>query len=152
MRKTLRIKKKISDYFFDHPVQKRIYNYSLTTLISAFSGMIFAFGFSTFISTYSPESLNLATGGFSGFTQSVALLIASNNSTLSLSLLQSILYFAINIPALIFAYFKIGKKFAVTSTINVGLSSLFISLFSSMGFVKNIANNVFIISSCSCTK
>ena len=148
MRKTLRIKKKIFDYFFDHPFQKRIYNYTITTLISALGGIIFAFGFSTFISTYSDESLNLATGGFSGFTQSVALLIVTfSGSGIALSTIQSILYFAINIPALIFAYFKIGKKFALTSTVNVGLSSLFISLFSSMGFIQDIANNVFIISS-----
>ena len=148
MRKTLRIKKKIFDYFFDHPVQKRIYNYSITTIISAFSGVIFAFGFSTFITTYSEESLSLATGGFSGFTQSIALIIATvSQGGLSLSTLQAILYFAINIPALIFAYFKIGKKFALTSSVNVGLSSLFISLFSSMGFVQEIANNVFIMSS-----
>lgn len=148
MRKTLRIKKKIFDYFFDHPFQKRIYNYTITAFISAFSGIIFAFGFSTFITTYSPESLNLATGGFSGFTQSIALLIVTfSGNGLSLSTLQSILYFSINIPALIFAFFKIGKKFAITSTVNVGLSSLFISLFSSMGFVQDVANNVFIISS-----
>ena len=148
MRKTLRIKKKIFDYFFDHPAQKRIYNYTITTLISAFSGIIFAFGFSTFISTYSSESLNLATGGFSGFTQSIALLIDVFGDTgIALSTIQSILYFAFNVPAVIFAYFKIGKKFALTTTVNVGLSSLFISLFSSMEFVQNIANNVFIISS-----
>ena len=148
MRKTLRIKKKIFDYFFDHPVQKNISNYVVTILISAFSGIIFAFGFSAFISTYSPDSLNLATGGFSGFTQSIALLIVTfSNSGLALSTIQSVLYFAFNIPALIFAFFKIGRKFALTSTVNVGLSSLFISLFSSMGFIQDIANNVFIISS-----
>ena len=148
MRKTLRIKKKIFDYFFDHPAQKRIYNYTITALISAFSGIIFAFGFSTFISTYSSDSLNLATGGFSGFTQSIALLIKTfSNTGVALSTIQSILYFAINIPAIIFAFFKIGKKFALTTTVNVGLSSVFISLFSSMEFVQNIANNVFIISS-----
>ena len=148
MRKTVRIKKKIQDYFFDHPKQKRIYNYSITTFISAISGVIFAFGFSTFISTYQEGSMNLATGGFSGFTQSIALLLVTFSSGgLNLSTLQSILYFATNIPALIFAYFKIGKKFAITSTVNVGLSSLFISLFSSMGFIQDIANNVFIASS-----
>lgn len=148
MRKTLRIKKKISDYFFDHPVQKKIYNYSITSLISAISGVIFAFGFSAFISTYSEDSLNLATGGFSGFTQSIALLIVTfSNNAVSLSTIQSIFYFLFNVPALIFAFFKIGKKFAVTTSVNVGLTSLFIYLFSSMGFIQEIANNVFIVSS-----
>ena len=147
MRKSLKIKKKISDYFFDHPREKRLYNYTITSFVSALSGIIFAFGFSTFISTYRVKSLNLATGGFSGMTQSVALIITTLNSNLSLSTLQSILYFAINIPALIFAFFKIGRKFAVTSTINVGLSSLFISIFSNMDFIQSIANNDFITNS-----
>ncbi len=147
MRKTVRVKKKIYDYFFDHPTQKRISNYVLTSIVSALCGVIFAFGFSTFISVYKEGSLNLATGGFSGFTQSIALIIVSLNKSLSLSTIQSILYFAINVPALIFAFFKIGKKFAITSTINVGLSSIFISFFSSMQLIQDISNNVFISSS-----
>ena len=148
MRKYQRIKKKIFDYFFDHPTQKRITNYTVTVLVSALSGIIFAFGFSTFISTYSSDSLNLATGGFSGFTQSVALLLTTFTSIgLSLSTIQAILYFVVNIPAILFAFFKIGKKFAITTAVNVGLSSLFISLFSNMELIQSIANNVFILSS-----
>lgn len=147
MRKTLRLKKKISDYFFDHPVQKRISNYTWAIFISSLSGMIFGFGFSTFISTYQDGGLNLATGGFSGFTQSIALIIVHASSSLSLSTIQAILYFVVNIPAMIFAFFKIGKRFAITTAVNVGLSSLFISLFSSMGFIQDIANNQFIFTS-----
>ena len=148
MRKSLKIKKKIFDYFFDHPTQKRIYNYTVTIIISAISAAIFSFGFSTFISTYNPESLNLATGGFSGLTQSVALLInAFGNTGLTLYTIQSILYFIVNVPALIFSFFKIGRRFAITTSVNVGLTSLFISLFSASGFVQEIANNVFMVSS-----
>ncbi|MCR4879715.1 MAG: YitT family protein [Bacilli bacterium] len=147
MRKTARVKKKIYDYFFDHPTQKRIYNYVVTSFISALCGIIFAFGFSTFISVYKSGGFNLATGGFSGMTQAIALLIVYMNKSMDLAHVQSLLYFAINIPALIFAYFKIGKKFALTTTINVGLSSLFISFFSSMDVVQEISNNEFISSS-----
>ena len=147
MRKTARLKKKIFDYFFDHPSQKRIVTYTYTILISALSGIIFAFGFSTFISTYREGGLSLATGGFSGFTQSIALLIVHANEHLSLSTIQSILYFVFNIPAILFAFFKIGRRFAITTTVNVGLSSLFISLFSNMSLVQDIANNDFIFSS-----
>ena len=147
MRKTKKIKKKIFDYFFDHPIQKKTVNYSITVLISAFSGIIFAFGFSAFISVYNDTGFNLATGGFSGLTQSISLLIHNANKSISLSTLQSILYFVINVPALIFAFFKIGKRFALTTTVNVGLSSLFISLFSQMPLIQSISNNMFISSS-----
>ena len=147
MRKIERIKKKISNYFFDHPIQQRAYSYTTTLFISAISGIIFAFGFSTFISVYNDGGLNVATGGFSGFTQSIALIINTLDSSLPLSSIQSVLYFVFNIPALIFAFFKIGKKFAITTSLNVGLSSLFISLFSNWIVVQDVANNVFISSS-----
>lgn len=147
MRKIERIKKKISNYFFDHPVQQRVYSYTTTLFISAISGIIFAFGFSSFISVYNDGGLNVATGGFSGFTQSIALIINTLNSSLPLASIQSVLYFVFNVPALIFAFFKIGKKFAITTSLNVGLSSLFISLFSNWIVVQDVANNVFISSS-----
>ena len=141
------VKEKIYNYFFDHYIQKSVLSYSWTILLSAISGMIFAFGFSTFITTYNNASINLATGGFSGFTQSIVILISSASNAISPSLLQSILYFAVNIPAIVFAYFKIGKKFAITTTVNVGLSSLFISLFSNWNFIQQIAMNGYIASS-----
>lgn len=149
MRKSERLKKNIRSYFFDHYIQKEILSYSWIVLLSFISGAIFAFGFSTFITSYTDESLRLATGGFSGFTQSVVLLITMNTS-ISPSILQSILYFAVNIPAIIFAFFKIGKKFAITTTINVAIGSLFISIFSNWSFVQDIANNQFIINSPLC--
>lgn len=124
-----------------------ILSYAGTIILSAISGMIFAFGFSTFITTYSDSSMNLATGGFSGFAQSIVMLVTSANKSISPSLLQSILYFAINIPAIAFAFFKIGKKFAITTAFNVAFSSLFISLFSNWSLIHEIANNVFIASS-----
>ena len=147
MRKKDRVKKKIFNYFFDHPLQRNILSYLSTMILSAVSGMIFAFGFSTFITPYHPASMKLATGGFSGFTQGVVMLINYLGSTMPPSLLQSILYFAINVPALIFAFFKIGKKFAITTTVNVGLSSVFISVFSNWSLVQDIANNTFIATS-----
>jgi len=147
MRKKDKIKKKISNYFFDHHNQYTVLNYTVTSIISLFSGMIFAFGFSTFISVYDSSTLSLATGGFSGFTQSIVLIMKQSGVPLDSSILQSIFYFVFNIPALIFAFFKIGRKFALTSAVNVGLSSVFISLFSSWFVVRGIALSQYITSS-----
>lgn len=147
MRKKDKIKKKISNYFFDHHNQYVVINYSLTSIVSLFSGMIFAFGFATFISVYDSTTLTLGTGGFSGFTQSIVLILKQCGVPLESSLLQSIFYFVFNIPALLFAFFKIGRKFAITSAVNVGLSSLFISLFSSWFVVRGIALSPYITNS-----
>lgn len=52
---------------------------------------------------------------------------------------QSIGYFALNIPILIFAFFKIGKKFSILTLLNVGLSSLFIYLLNGLPLAHDIA-------------
>lgn len=148
MRKRERLKQHIANYFFDHYIQKEVIDYSLTIILTMISGIIFAFGFSSFITVYQQgTSMHLATGGFSGFTQSVVLLITYANRGIDPSLLQSILYFSINVPALIFAFFKIGKKFAITTTLNVAVASLFISIFGQSDLIHQIAANSYIASS-----
>lgn len=142
-----KLRKKIVNYFFDHPIQNRISSYVFATLVSAVSGLIFAFGFATFTTAHTADSLKLVTGGFSGFTQSIALIITHFNPGLSSSMMISIFYFVFNVPAIIFAFFKIGKKFAYASAVNVGLSSLFITLFSNLDFVQHVGSSPFIVTS-----
>ena len=139
MSKKGKLKKKINNYFFDHPIQRQIYNYSFSSVASALSGIIFALGFACFITVYDDSTMRLVTGGFSGFTQSIVMIMNRAGVAMSPSTLQSLFYFALNIPAIIFAFFKIGRRFAITTAVNVGLSSLFISVFSSLGVVQNIA-------------
>ena len=148
MRKRDRVKQHIINYFFDHYIQKEVVDYSFTIILTILSGIIFAFGFSSFITVYEEgASMHLATGGFSGFTQSVVLLVTSSNHGIDPSLLQSILYFSINIPALIFSFFKIGRKFAITTTVNVAIASIFISIFGQTDIIRQIAANGYIASS-----
>lgn len=145
MRKSERLKQKVTNYFFDHYIQKDVLDYSLTILLSVVSGIIFAFGFAAFITVYSDgSSLRLATGGFSGFIQSIVLLVTNANKGIDPTLLQSILYFSINIPAILFAFFKIGKRFAITTAVNVGVGSLFIYLFGQSQLIRDIAENQYI--------
>ena len=146
MKKSEKIKKKINNYLFDHYVIGQLLEHGNALFHSVVAALIFAFGFCSFISPATDGAMNIATGGVSGVSQTIALIlrlagapeaITGNNT------IQSVGYFVINIPILTFAFFKIGKRFAIHSAINVGLSSLFIYLFShpTLGFTQAIANN-----------
>lgn len=133
MKKSERIKRKINDYLFDHRILRGSIDHLNVLFHSVVAALIFAFGFASFI-TPSGEGLHIATGGVSGVSQTITLALnmagALNGiSGDTVSTVISIAYFVINIPILTFAFFKIGKRFAIYSLINVGLSSLFIFLF-----------------------
>ena len=146
MKKIDRIKKKINNYLFDHRVIRSVLSNGYCFMHGLIAAVIFAFGFSAFITPASQDALHIATGGVSGVSQTIALIMRLAGAPESLTgnnTIQSIGYFVINIPILTFAFFKVGKKFAVHSAINVGLSSLFIYLFShpEFGFTQTIAAN-----------
>ena len=128
MKKIDKIKKKINNSLYDHFVLKQILTYSKTAILCIVSGIIFAFGFSCFISPVEGD-LAIVTGGVSGISQNIYLIISFFNDQITLSDVTSIAYFAINVPILVFAFFKIGKKFAIFTLINVLVSSIFIRLF-----------------------
>lgn len=124
-----RLRKKIEGFMFDHFRVRFCLEQLWLLLISSFSAIVYAFGFSAFI-TPQAEHFTVITGGMSGVAQNVTLALSLFGITLPTNAFQSILYFALNVPIVIFAFIKIGKKFAIYSVINVGLSSLFIYLFS----------------------
>ena len=149
MRKGERIKKKINDYLFDHRFIRGALDHGNALFHSVVAAFIFAFGFCSFISPASTEALHIATGGVSGLSQTIALIMRLAGAPEALTgnnTIQSIGYFVINVPILTFAFIKIGKRFAIHSAINVGLSSLFIYLFShpEFGFTQQIANNTLV--------
>ena len=137
MKKTERIKRKINDYLFDHRVLRMSLEHLNAFMHAFIAALIFAFGFASFITPAlvdGQEGLHIATGGVSGVSQTVALAlnmggVLNGVEGDKVSTVISIAYFVINIPILTFAFFKIGKRFALYSLINVGLSSLFIFLF-----------------------
>ena len=143
MKKTARIQRAIQNYMFDHRAVATGVDWTKGFILAVLSSAIFAFGFSCFITpdlSLGDEGFTIITGGVSGLSQNVAIIfklifgfVPPNN------LIQSIGYFVINIPLLAFAIFKIGKRFGIFSIITVGLTSLFISLFSSAPFSQAIA-------------
>lgn len=76
---------------------------------------------------------SLVSGGTSGFSQVVTRILSFTGmfkagSGIEENTIISILYIAINIPFLILAWTKIGKKFTIYTLLNIGFSSMFLKI------------------------
>ena len=144
-KKTLRIKKQIENFLFDHYIIRTVLHYLGGFMVAAIAAAIFAFGFSCFTTPAASNGFVLATGGVSGISQVIALFIEIiRGAPIGNNLVQSIGYTLLNIPLLLFSFFKIGKRFTVFTIVNVILSSVFISIFSRTGGVaEHVANFAF---------
>lgn len=76
---------------------------------------------------------SLVSGGASGFSQVVTRILSFTGmfkagSGIEENTIISILYIAINIPFLILAWTKIGKKFTIYTLLNIGFSSMFLKI------------------------
>ena len=125
---------------FDHYIVKSVLDYIGSFMISLIAAVVFAFGFACFTTPANDDGFILATGGVSGLSQIIALIVELIiKSADTRATIISIGYFVFNIPLLVFAFFKIGKKFTIFTFINVLLSSLLISVFSKTGIAYQIA-------------
>ena len=140
-KKSKRIKKQIDNFLFDHYIFKGFLDYLIGFLYAAISAVVFAFGFACFTTPQASNGFVLATGGVSGIAQMIALVVELvTGSAEARIIIQSIGYTVLNIPLLIFSWFKIGKRFTIFTLINVVLSSVFISVFSTTGVAKQVAS------------
>ena len=97
-------------------------------IMATLSAFIFAVGFRTFIVAPTSGTIeHLATGGISGLSQSIIIVCELFGVKLNYNTLQSIFYFVLNIPLLIFSFAKIGFRFSLFTTLNVALTSIFIN-------------------------
>ena len=149
MKKIERLRKKTSNFFFDHFILNSVVSHTRQFLYAIISAAIFAFGFCAFVTPAPGEDFTVVTGGVSGISQNIALVIQmATGEPVGNNTVQAISYFAINIPIFVFAFFAIGKRFAIYTLITVGASSLFISLFSiSGGLGEMLASNSLISNS-----
>jgi len=145
-KKWARFKKKVNNYLFDHTGARIALDSAYTLILAALSSFTYAFGYSCFVQGISDASPSFVTGGVTGITQAlVALLGVLKINPFSEQTMQSILYFAINVPLVIFAFRKVGIKFGIFTLIDVGLSSLLLRLFDLEGsFTHEIAKNAFV--------
>lgn len=132
-RKTL--KSKINDYLYDHKAAKFTIEWGWALVVSTVSALLFAIGYKCFlVPNYLATSheLKLVSGGASGISQTIiaALRLIPNfpDSQNFEDLIYGILYFVVNVPIFVLAFFGIGKKFAIITLINVGEVSLFTNL------------------------
>ena len=134
MKHLIKLKKKTETFLYDHMLLRDgLLNLRLL-IIAALCAAIYAFGFDCFITPNLAASdptkiMTIVTGGVGGISQNIILICEMCGAKIDVYNLQSILYFALNIPILIFSFFFVGKKFTIFTAINVGLSSLFVSLF-----------------------
>ena len=151
MKKIDKLKRRFNNFMYDHIYVKESLNITKGVFIAAFTALLYAFGFYCFVApsviglaegTIDPHSLAgsaITTGGVGGISQVIWMLTNLCGGHIDVYTMQSILYFGLNIPILIFAFFKIGKKFSIITLINVGLSSLFIQLLKDFELAKQIA-------------
>lgn len=137
------LKEKNHDFLLDHPILKMIIVYGGTILGTVVSAFLLAYSFralvhpTAYVSVFDSDAgvtvthqYNLIAGGVSGLAQTIILAMEKFGVDLVVSeaTMQSILYFSINVPLFILAFFCIGKRFAILSCINIILTSVFISV------------------------
>ena len=176
MKKIEKINRKINNYLFDHYRLKQVLHETKGALCAILAAFIFAFGYSCFIAPYiaggyaTLEDAALAkgvavseltqgvdftfpffhiiTGGVSGLSQTLNLILQMCGIYLDHSIIEGIGYTCFNIPILIFAFFKVGKRFSIQTAINVVASSLFISfLVPALKLPQMIAGNEWLMKS-----
>jgi len=147
MKKIERFKKKVNNYLFDHILLKSGLSLTKSALVCASAALLYSFAFVCFVTpaVVNPTSLSgssVITGGVGGIIQVLHLILKLSGADIDAKLLQSICYFVFNIPILIFAFFKVGKRFAFLSLVNVLLSSVFIKALQMWDVVPHIVETV----------
>lgn len=142
MEKIRQLRAKYRDVLLDHPILKVSIEYVFVIFMTAISAFLLAYNFRAFVKpsanvmslnsdgSFEVYSYNLIAGGVSGLGQVIVLFLEKLgvSFTISVDVIQSIIYFSINVPLFLLAFFYIGKRFAILSLINVLLTSMFISL------------------------
>lgn len=147
MKKFARIKRKINDYLYDHIHLRSTLIITKGAFIAAITALLYAFGFYCFISPAVVDHTTIqgsaiTTGGVGGISQVIWMITSLCGANIDIYTMQSILYFALNIPILIFSFFNIGKRFTILTLLNVGLSSLFIQLFKQVELARLVATDL----------
>ena len=145
--------KNCREFFYDHPRLRITLEYLVMVVGAFLSSFIYAFGYKAFSSPIiEGEKIgNLITGGFSGLSQTVVKLfeifgfpinsVAPFGNLYWNYLIQSTSYFVLNVPIFLFAFRRIGKKFAIFTALNVSFYFLVINIvpssFTNMFYISN---------------
>lgn len=146
MKRIAALKEKWNDYVLEHPVLKFLTSNGFILIGTIIAAFALAYSYRALVAPSANiiepviengelvdsniNHYNLIGGGVTGFGQVIILILdkLGIDYIISHATMQSIIYFAVNIPLFILAFFCIGKKFAIFSVINVLLTSVFISV------------------------
>lgn len=147
MKKITKIKKKVNNFLFDHLPIRILLDHSRCLFFCVLAAFIFSFGYTSFVTPVDQETgLLIVTGGVSGISQNLILILQLCRIEIDFFVASSILYAALNVPIAIFAFFCVGKKFAIYSILNVFISSLFMQIIPNWDVTNAIRLNEFISS------
>ena len=125
------LKHRIDKYFYEHKKVKSTVDYIYAVIMLSLSAFVFAFGFRAFVSPMGngdTDYLILVTGGMSGvsqiFVKVTQFILGRKLGDDEINTFTSIYYFILNIPIIIIAFKRIGKRFALYTVLNVALSSI----------------------------
>ncbi len=136
-----RLKKKTTNYLFDHLKLRSTISHTESTVLALVSAFIYAFGFCCFITAAEDSGeMSLVSGGVAGLSQNIILIINMCGGNVDRYTMQSILYFAFNVPILIFGFLRVGKRFTIYSIVEVVASSALISVLPMTGMTEAIQN------------
>ena len=75
MKKKITIKERIHSYLINHLWLKYIVDYGVALIMALLSATIFSFGFKTFLSPSDPHMTHIISGGISGISQIINLIV-----------------------------------------------------------------------------
>ncbi len=131
------IKNKIREWLSKRPRLKVATEWLYLLMLVLISSFTYALAFRLFISpsletlhSVSGNQIVFVGGGVSGLSQNLVKLIHDiiGWQAINPRVLQSVLYFTLNIPVFILGWIKVGRRFTIFSVVNVLLASLFISI------------------------
>ena len=116
-----------------------ITEHTVGIIICAFTALVISIAIRSFVApnqvmdfagtAYEPNLPRLIAGGANGISQVIVKIIQlfgiDSFTEDAAQIAQWIIYAVVNIPLVIIAFMKIGKKFAIYTVINVGLTTLF---------------------------
>lgn len=146
------VKSRVSDYLYDHHAVKETLNWTYALFLCTISAIVFTIGYKFFLVPRDviaeADHFRLVSGGASGVSQTIIMaleLIPGSFATLvenNEDFVYSILYFLVNVPIIVLAWFGIGKRFTIITLINIVEISLFTNLFSTEWFEDYIVGPV----------
>ncbi|MCR5491650.1 MAG: YitT family protein [Bacilli bacterium] len=145
------IQRKVHDFLLDHTALYLTATHGYAFIVTSLSALIFAFGYACFLvpsALIEADSnvIRLISGGISGISQNViAFITLFEGNFIEVNncepLVYGILYFLLNMPLMVLAWFGVGKRFTIYTVINVAEVSLFSFLLSNYasGFIEVVA-------------